>query len=48
MDTAVCPVCHEFVGYVPEGWQAHVIHHGFDHSMTAERPPAVAHYPNPD
>jgi hypothetical protein len=45
MEAAVCPVCLQFVGYVPDGWTAHIVHHGVSHSLTAERPQPD---PNPD
>lgn len=48
MEPVVCPVCHQFVGHAPDGWDAHVIHRpAGNHSMVAERP-RPPYYPNPD
>jgi len=46
MQAAHCPVCHEFVGYVPDDWTPHVTHHGVRHSLTVDRP--TEDDPNPD
>ena len=39
MEPVVCPVCGLFTGYVPNGWEPHVVHNGVSHSLTTERPP---------
>ena len=45
MQGVTCPVCGAFVGFIPDGWEAHITHHGVSHSLTVERP---VERPNPD
>ena len=46
MQAAVCPVCHRFVGYIPDGWRACITHSTEErHALTTERPQPD---PNPD
>jgi hypothetical protein len=39
MQATTCPICHEFVGHIPDGWLSHVVHRpSGGHSLTTVRP----------